>query len=157
MTPLEVPGAPKMEAKITPGAAQDAEKWSKNFSGGSPAGTSEFVFALGGLQERSAVDFYYVLGATWGPGAPRGSPGGSPEASGSSFWLILGAVLGPPGHHFQRSALICSFSFRLRSSLFSPAPSALLVAFSLLQSLRPPLGGRFWGACPYEIRPPSIT
>ena len=76
MTPLEHPGPPKMEAKITPGAAQDVEKWSKNFSGGPPAGTSEFCFAPGGLQERSGADFYSVLVATWGPGGPRRPPGG---------------------------------------------------------------------------------
>ena len=33
----------------------------------------------------------------------------------------------------------------------------LLFALSLLQALRPQLGGRFWGASPCEIRPPSIT
>ena len=75
MTPLERPGAPKMEATITPGAAQDVEKWSKNFSGGSPAGTNDFFSPPGGLQERSGADFYSVLAATWGPGGPRRPPG----------------------------------------------------------------------------------
>ena len=58
MTPLEHPGPPKMEAKIAPGAAQDAEKWFKNFSGGLPAETNEFFFGPGGFQERSGDDFY---------------------------------------------------------------------------------------------------
>ena len=58
MTPLELPEAPKMEVKITLEAAQDAEKWYKNFSGGPPAKTIEFFFGPGGLQERSGIDFY---------------------------------------------------------------------------------------------------
>ena len=68
-----------MEAKIIPGAAQDVEKWSKNFSGGPPAGTSEFFLAPGGLQERSGVDFYSVLAAPWGPGGAQGVPRGLRE------------------------------------------------------------------------------
>ena len=94
MTPLELPGAPKMEAKITLGAPQDAEKWSKNFSGGPPARTSEFFFAPGGLQERSGADFYSVLAAPWGPGDPQGDPGGLRN----SFLVNLGAILAPFWH-----------------------------------------------------------
>ena len=40
-----------MEAKIAPGAPQDAEKWSKNFSGAPPAKTGEFFFAPGGPRD----------------------------------------------------------------------------------------------------------
>ena len=89
--PKSLPGIlGKMEAKIAPGTPQDDEKWSKNFSGGPPARTSEFFFAPGGLQERSGVDFYSVLAAPWGPGGP--------QASGSSFFVILGAMLAPFWH-----------------------------------------------------------
>ena len=102
-----------MEAKITPGAAQDVEKWSKNFSGGPPAGTSELFFAPGGLQERSGADFYSVLVATWGPGDPRRPPGAHLVHFGSHlapFWalrlVVVGAVLasvfGPPGGEKQQ-------------------------------------------------------
>ena len=134
MTPLELPGAPKMEVKITLGAAQDAEKWSKNFSGGPPARTSEFFFAPGGLQEHSGDDFLSVLAAPWGPGGPQVVPGGLPEASQTSFrsfsepcWLHFGTVLG----HFWScsrsrlgtSAIVflirsvsCSYSFSLACS-----------------------------------------
>ena len=78
-----------MEVKITLGAPQDAEKWSKNFSGGPPARTSEFFFAPGGLQEHSGVDFYSVLAAPWGPLGPQVVPGGLPEASRRSFKPFL--------------------------------------------------------------------
>ena len=94
MTPLELPGAPKMEPKITLGAAQDAEKWSKNFSGAPPARTSEFFFAPGGLQERSGVDFYSVLAAPWGPGGPQGVPGGLRDV----MWIMFGTMLAQCWH-----------------------------------------------------------
>ena len=116
-----------------------------------------------------------------GPGGPRSAPRGAktapgaapeplqrppasfreqdrrPEASREPFWSHFGSIFDPPGHNFQWCSLASAFNFRVRSCLFSPAPSALLVAFSVLQALRPPLGGRFWGASPSEIRPPSIT
>ena len=73
-----------MEAKITPGAAQDAEKLSKNFSGGSPAGTSAEA-------SKSAPGPIFIA-LKWPPGSRLG-PRGSPEASGSSYWVSLGAML----------------------------------------------------------------
>ena len=93
MTPLELPGAPKMEVKITLGAPQDAEKWSKNCSGGPPARTSEFVFAPGGLQERSGVDFYSVLAPQTPPTGPTRLPPALPQFSikwlrNSPGWLL---------------------------------------------------------------------
>ncbi len=106
-----------MDAKIAPGRPQDNEKWSKNFSGGSPAGTSEFFFAPGGLQERSGVDFYSVLAAPWGPGGAQGVPGGLRELIfiifgavfapcwylfGEMFGTVLGPVLDPPGEEKQQ-------------------------------------------------------
>ena len=96
MTPLELPGAPKMEAKITPGAAQDVEKLSKNFSGGPPAGTSEFFFAPGGLQERSGADLYSAHVASWQPPGARGVPGGLREL----ILIICGTVFAPFGDLF---------------------------------------------------------
>ena len=80
-----------MEAKITPGAPQDAEKWSKNFSGGPPAGTSEFCFAPGGLQERSGADLYSAHVASWQPPGARGVPGGLREL----ILIICGTVFAP--------------------------------------------------------------
>ena len=85
-----------MEEKIILGAPQDAEKWSKNFSGGPPARTSEFFFAPGGLQERSGVDFYSVLAAPWGPGGAQGIPGGLREI-----------IYGHFGSHFASLLALC--------------------------------------------------
>ena len=68
-----------MEAKINLGAPQDVEKWSKNFSGGPPAGTSAFCFAPGGPQERSGADLYSARVASWQPPGARGVPGGLRE------------------------------------------------------------------------------
>ena len=99
-----------MEVKITLGAAQDAEKWSKNFSGAPPARTSEFFSPP--EASRSAPGSIFI--ASWRPPGAQGVPRGSPEASGSSFltfsllapfwhryfffWgAVLGSVVGPPG------------------------------------------------------------
>ena len=81
-----------MEVKITLGAAHDAEKLSKNFSGGPPARTSEFFFAPGGLQERSGVDFYSVLAPRGCPGGPRRPPGAHFGSFWEPFWLDFGIV-----------------------------------------------------------------
>ena len=78
MNPLEAPGAPKMEPKITPGGAQDAEKWSKNFSGGPPAGTSE-ISAHPEASKSAPEPIYIAL--TWPPGSHLG-PREAPEAGG---------------------------------------------------------------------------
>ena len=88
MTPLELPRAPKMEAKITPGAPQDVEKWPKNLSGGPAARTSEFFFTPGGLQERSGADLYSAHVASWQPPGARGVPGGLREL----ILIICGTV-----------------------------------------------------------------
>ena len=91
-----------MEVKITLGAAHDAEKWSKNFSGGPPARTSEFCFAPGGLQERSGIDFYSVLAAPWGPGGAQGVPGGLRELSLGHFGSLFAFILAPSLGHLAR-------------------------------------------------------
>ena len=104
MTPLGLPEAPKMDAKITLGAPQDAEKWSKNFSGGPPARTSEFFFAPGSLQERSGIDFDSVLAAPWGPGGAQGVPGSIRGLIsghlGNLCCLRVGTVFGTYGEPF---------------------------------------------------------
>ena len=146
MPPLAHPG-PKMEAKIAPGAAQDAEKWSKHFSGPPPARTSEFFFAPGGLQEHSGVDFYSVLAAPWGPLGPQVVPGGLPEASrrsfrsfseqfGLHFCIALGyfcscsrSRLGTSAIVFLIRSVSCSYSFSL-------ACSCSLFVFGRLRSLK---------------------
>ena len=159
-----------MDAKITLGVVQDVEKLTKNFFGRPPARTSEFFFAPGGLQERSGVDFYSVLGAPWGPGGAQGVPGGLRELIcghlGATlppcwhlFGVMLGAVLAPvlgpfsyhfdsmvgsPGHHFQRSALIPSFSFRLRSSFFHEKSSCTLCSARRLLSASVPAPSARW-------------
>ena len=74
-----------MEAKITPGAAQDVEKWSKNFSGG-PKGESSNFFVRPEASKSAPGPIYIAL--TWPPGSHLG-PRGSPEASGSSFSSFL--------------------------------------------------------------------
>ena len=92
-----------MEAKITPGAPQDVEKWSKNFSGGPPAGTSEFFFAPGGPRDppKPAQSSYVFLdpGPQRAPRAPRSAPGGPRGpfwedfgASWANFGRIFGAI-----------------------------------------------------------------
>ena len=86
MTPLEHPGAPKMEAKIAPGAAQDVEKLSKNFSGGPPAGTSEFFFRP---RRRSGPDLYSAQVASWQPPGAQGVPGGIRELIFITFGLVF--------------------------------------------------------------------
>ena len=91
MTSLEHPGPPKMDAKIAPGAAQDVEKCPNNFSGGPPAGTSEFLFAPGRLQERSGADLYSAHVASWQPPGAQGGPGGLREL----IFIIVGAVVAP--------------------------------------------------------------
>ena len=83
-----------MEVKITLGAPQDAEKWSKNFSGAPPARTSEFFSPP--EASRSAPGSIFI--ASWQPPGAQGVPRGSPEASGSSFWAILAAFLPPFWH-----------------------------------------------------------
>ena len=165
MIPLELPGAPKMEAKIAPGGPQDAEKWSKNFSGGPPARTSEFFFAPGGLQEHSGDEFLSVLAAPWGPLGPQVVPGGLPEASRRSFrsfseqfWLhfciVLGyfcscsrSRLGTSAIVFLIRSVSCSYSFSLACScslLVFKGFEALILKIGSPQSLKPwvAAGGR---------------
>ena len=84
-----------MEVNIPLGASQDAEKWSKNFSGAPPARTRELFFAPGGLQERSGVDFYSVLAAPWGPGGAQGVPGGLRELIFCHFGNNVASILAP--------------------------------------------------------------
>ena len=91
-----------MEVKITLGAPQDAEKLSKNCSGGPPARTSEFFFAPGGLQERSGVDFYSVLAAPWGPGGAQGVPGGHRYLNLGHFGNLFASILAPSLGHLAR-------------------------------------------------------
>ena len=66
-----------MEAKIAPGRPQDDEKWSKNFSGGGPARTSEFFSPP--EASRSAPGSIFI--ASWPPPGAHWVPRWSPEAS----------------------------------------------------------------------------
>ena len=88
------------------------------------------------------------------------APQGLPEAAREPFWSHFGAILEPfwtlRGIIFQGFWPHCPLFFLLSCSPFLLRPP-LLFALSLLQALRPQLGGRFWGASPCEIRPPSIT
>ena len=93
-----------------------------------------------------------------GSGEPleaESAPKGRPEASREPFWSHFASILDPPGHHFPRFPAAFSVVSLIFLIVFSPPPSALLFAFSVLQALRPQLGGRFWGASPCEIRPLS--
>ena len=92
-----------MEVKITLGAAHDAENWSKNFSGGPPARTSEFCFAPGGLQELSGDDFVSVLAAPWGPGGAQGVPGGLRQLILCHFGSLFASILAPSLGHLASS------------------------------------------------------
>ena len=73
-----------MEAKIPPGRPQDDEKWSKNFSGASPARTSEFCSPP--EASRSAPGSIFI--ASWRPPGAQGVPRGSPEAPGAHFLIF---------------------------------------------------------------------
>ena len=113
--------------------------------GGPQAANNEFVGTPGPLQEGSGE-----------PLEAESAPKGRPEASREPFWSHFASIFDPPGHNFPRFPAAFSVVFLVVLIVFSPPPSALLFAFSVLQALRPQLGGRFWGASPCEIRPLSL-
>ena len=87
--------------------------------------------------------------STSAPRASRKPPGSHFGAILEPFWTLRGII-------FQGFWPHCPLFFLFSCSPFLVRPP-LLFALSLLQALRPQLGGRFWGASPCEIRPPSIT
>ena len=100
-----------MEAKIAPGAPQDVEKWSQNFSGAPPAKTGEFFFAPGGA--RTPPGGAKTSCAVLDPvpeGVPKGSQGG--------FWGVRGGIFGG----FR--SLPGSILGRFFGDIFAPLPGA---------------------------------
>ena len=97
-----------MEAKITPGAAQDVEKWSKNFSGRPPAGTSEFCCAPDA--SKSAPGPISIASWSWAPGGLRELILIILGCILAPCWdllliiwgAVLGSVVGPPGEEKQQ-------------------------------------------------------
>ncbi len=146
MSPKWPPGASPGPSGGLPGTPRRPEIDQLFAPGGPQAANNEFFGTPGPLQEGSGE-----------PLEAESAPKGRPEASREPFWSHFASILDPPGHHFPRFPAAFSVVFLVFLIVFSPPPSALLFAFSVLQALRPQLGGRFWGASPCEIRPPSIT
>ena len=82
-----------MEVKITLGAAQDVEKWSKNSSGGPPAKTGKTNFAPGGFQEASGTDLFSKIKKIEGARGGLDPPGGH-FAPRLAFGLIFNVFWG---------------------------------------------------------------
>ena len=106
MTPLELPGAPKMEAKITPGAAQDVEKRSKNLSGGTPGRNQRIFFSPPEAPGTPPSRFKIVRRfQTPGPRGPQGLP--AREGPGCHF----GMISEPPGPILEGFPAPCLINF----------------------------------------------
>ena len=82
------------------------------------------------------------------PRASRKPPGSHFGAILDPFWTLRGIIFQGFWPHCPLFVLFSCLPFLVRPPL--------LFALSLLQALRPQLGGRFWGASPCEIRPGFI-